>query len=541
MFIYQINGLGKLNKLMKLGCSISMNFDNLILNAFSMNQEIVTNSNIHISPSESGFLITITPNHNQNGSTFIKLSLTDGEATVNKTFILLIKEVNDPPEISNIPNQEMDEDTTLNIPFTINDDDTKMHKLNLSITSSEQDMIKDENIILSGNDIKRNISISPVENASGKLTITIQVNDGYETTQKNFDILIKEVNDPPIVSKFPDSISTNEDTPLTILFSIDDDQTEPSDLLIIATSNNKQLIPNTNISVIGSGINHSMSLTPNEHMHGKAIITLQISDGIEISTNILSLTVVEQNDPPLAFNLSYHTDEDQAFVDHLKGSDIDNDSITFTILENGNLGIVSITEMSSGTFNSSPYLNEYGTDAFKYKTSDGFADSMPAVVSITINPINDPPYANAGSDQIVIEGQNVVLDGTKSFDVDTDDLKYSWEQSAGIPVMLLESKKVQSSFIAPSVTPKGEELIFSLLISDTEKLISEDSVLITVNNVFTKGDLNDNGEIDLEDAVLALQLIAGMNENQAYRQATVDSNQLHLKDAIYIFQCIIFR
>jgi len=73
-----------------------------------------------------------------------------------------------------------------------------------------------------------------------------------------------------------------------------------------------------------------------------------------------------------------------------------------------------------------------------------------------------------------------------SFDVDTDDLKYLWEQSAGISVMILDSKKVKSSFIAPSVTPKSEELIFSLLISDTKKLISEDSVLITVNNVFFK-------------------------------------------------------
>jgi len=240
-------------------------------------------------------------------------------------------------------------------------------------------------------------------------------------------------------------------------------------------------------------------------------------------------------------NQSYRTDEDKAFIAHLKGADVDNDSITFTILENGNLGIVSITEMSSGTFNYSPYLNEYGTDSFRYQTSDGLAVSTPAVVSITINPINDPPLANAGADQIVLEGQNVVLNGAESFDVDTDDLIFSWEQTSGIPVILLESKKVQSSFMAPSVTPEGDELIFSLLVSDTEQLISEDSVLITVNNVFTKGDLNDNGEIDLEDAVLALQLIAGMDDNKAYRKATVDSKQLHLIDAVYILQYIIFR
>ena len=164
-------------------------FDDLILNAFSINQTIVTNSNIHVSTLESDFLIKITPTHNQNGSTFIKLSLNDGEATVNKTFILQVEEINDPPEISIIPNQEMDEDTTLNIPFTIKDVDTPMHQLNVTITSSTPDMIKDEQIILSGNDdINKNIFITPIQNAAGKLTIKIQVNDGYKTTQQKSEL-----------------------------------------------------------------------------------------------------------------------------------------------------------------------------------------------------------------------------------------------------------------------------------------------------------------------------------------------------------------
>ncbi|KPA13394.1 Concanavalin A-like lectin/glucanase [Candidatus Magnetomorum sp. HK-1] len=511
-------------------------FDKLTLNAFSMNETIVANSKIKISSKDSNYLITITPSLNQNGSTFIKLSLNDGENTVNKTFILQIKEVNDPPEISDIPNQEMDEDTILQIPFIINDDDTPMHKLNVSITSSDPDMIKDEQIIVSGNNTNRSISITPVENASGKLKLTIQVNDGYETIQQTFDILIKEINDLPVVSNFPDTISTNEDTPVTIEFSIDDDQTEPSDLLIIATSNNTELLPNTNISITGSGSKHFMSLTFNEHVFGQAEISLQISDEIDITTKTLSLSVVEQNDPPTAFNLNFSTNEDNSFLAHLKGSDIDNDSITFKIVEKGNLGIVSITEMSSGKFNYSPYVNIHGIDSFIYKTNDGLVDSIPARVSITIHPINDPPCANAGTDQIVREGQNVVLDGTNSYDVDKDDLTYSWKQSSGISVKLLDSKMVQSSFIAPSVRSEGDTLMFNLLVSDAEQHISKDSVLIAVHNVFTKGDLNDDGHIDIEDIVLALQLIAGMNENKTYGQASIDRNQIGLSDVIYIFQ-----
>jgi len=32
-----------------------------------------------------------------------------------------------------------------------------------------------------------------------------------------------------------------------------------------------------------------------------------------------------------------------------------------------------------------------------------------------------------------------------------------------------------------------------------------------------------------------------MDDNKAYRKATVDSKQLHLIDAVYILQYIIFR
>ncbi|ETR64893.1 MAG: hypothetical protein OMM_15170, partial [Candidatus Magnetoglobus multicellularis str. Araruama] len=205
-------------------------------------------------------------------------------------FILQVREINDPPEISKISNQKMDEDTTLQIPFSIKDDDTPMNKLTVSATSSDPDIIQDKQLILSGNDINRSITIMPVENASGKVNITIIVNDGDKTVQQVFDILIKEINDPPVVSEFPGTISTNEDTPVTIHFIIEDDQTEPSGLLIISTSTNTQLIPNKNISVSGSGINHSINLTPNENMFGQADITLQVSDGIEITSKSLSLT-----------------------------------------------------------------------------------------------------------------------------------------------------------------------------------------------------------------------------------------------------------
>ncbi len=52
-----------------------------------------------------------------------------------------------------------------------------------------------------------------------------------------------------------------------------------------------------------------------------------------------------------------------------------------------------LTLNADGTFSYTPDANFNGTDSFTYKANDGQADSNVATVTITVNPVNDPPVA----------------------------------------------------------------------------------------------------------------------------------------------------
>jgi hypothetical protein len=98
-------------------------------------------------------------------------------------------------------------------------------------------------------------------------------------------------------------------------------------------------------------------------------------------------------------------------------------------------------------------------------------------------PPNQPPVADAGVDQEVLEGFEVTLDGSASFDPDDDDLNYYWDQIGEPKVELVDADTVNPTFFAPPVKDGCIELIFSLTVTDTEEpggLTSSDTVQITV-------------------------------------------------------------
>ena len=66
-------------------------------------------------------------------------------------------------------------------------------------------------------------------------------------------------------------------------------------------------------------------------------------------------------------------------------------------------------------------------------------------------PANTPPTANAGPDQTVGAGDNVILNGTGSSDSDGSIASYSWSQVSGTAVTLVNPNSSIAGFIAPNV------------------------------------------------------------------------------------------
>ena len=100
-----------------------------------------------------------------------------------------------------------------------------------------------------------------------------------------------------------------------------------------------------------------------------------------------------------------------------------------------------------------------------------------------IEPPNQEPTANAGSDQTVNEGDTVSLDGSGSSDPDGDTLTYAWTQTAGTQVTLDDASSATPSFTAPDVGADGETLTLELTVDDGNGHTATDAVAINVNNV----------------------------------------------------------
>lgn len=90
---------------------------------------------------------------------------------------------------------------------------------------------------------------------------------------------------------------------------------------------------------------------------------------------------------------------------------------------------------------------------------------------------NAAPIANAGAD-IMASGDSLVsLDGTGSSDPNGDALTYSWRQTAGAAVTLLNGNSDKATFFAPGFSGK---LTFALTVNDGQVDSAPDTVDITV-------------------------------------------------------------
>ena len=107
--------------------------------------------------------------------------------------------------------------------------------------------------------------------------------------------------------------------------------------------------------------------------------------------------------------------EDDSLYQAFSASDIDNDSLTYKLTTNPSNGSVVLNDNGKG-FDYTPNANYNGPDSFKYVANDGSLDSEEAVVSLTINPVNDP----VSIEKIVSGDTNLFVDNSSEITVSGD-------------------------------------------------------------------------------------------------------------------------
>ncbi len=110
------------------------------------------------------------------------------------------------------------------------------------------------------------------------------------------------------------------------------------------------------------------------------------------------------NAAPQAVDDEFTSDEDVVLeVDAANGvlandTDADDDDLTVSLVDDVAHGTLDLS--SDGSFTYTPDANWFGEDTFTYKANDGTADSAAALVTITVNDVNDLPPV------IAVEGKS---------------------------------------------------------------------------------------------------------------------------------------
>ena len=129
---------------------------------------------------------------------------------------------------------------------------------------------------------------------------------------------------------------------------------------------------------------------------------------------------VFNNQIPVADSQNVVTDEDTAIDILLTGSDSEGDPLTYTITSSPGNGTLSGT---APNLTYTPDSNFSGSDSFAFRVNDGTSNSAAAMVSITVNAINDAPTANG---QVITTDEDVAVSITlTATDADGDSLSYA--------------------------------------------------------------------------------------------------------------------
>ncbi|MCY1075824.1 Ig-like domain-containing protein [Archangium lansingense] len=349
----------------------------------------------------SGKVATFTPAPDFSGTASFRFKAHDGENSSNVAKVTItVTPVNDAPTANNQAVTTAEE-TPVTVTLTGSDPDGDA--LTFTVTRSPASGT------LSGT--APDLTYTPNTNFLGSDSFEFVANDGNGAVSAaaTISITVTDVNDPPTANA--QSVLLPEDGAAVIGLTGSDPEGNLLTFTLVTQPANGTL----------SGSPPNVTYTPNANFHGADAFTFVASDGTLTSAPAtVSISVTPVNDPPQATAQPVSTAEDSATAITLTGTDIDGDPLTFTVSSSPANGSVT---GAPPNLTYTPKANFHGTDSFTFVANDGAQVSTPATVSITVNPVNDAPAANASSLTASEDtGTAIVLTG---FDVDGDSLTFT--------------------------------------------------------------------------------------------------------------------
>jgi len=325
----------------------------------------------------------VTPDLNFNGMLTVAVKVSDGkDESEPYNLSIEVTPVNDIPVISGLASAlSLDENTSLTLSledFIVTDpDNTFPDDFTLILEQGE-------NYTLDG------FTVVPVDGFNGTLLVKAKVSDGESTSDVfNAEVTVVSTNVAPVIDGTTSSLSTPEETGLTISLSslsvTDPDDTFPNDFALSIEAGDHYTVA-------------GLTIIPATDFNGVLTVPVKVNDGEADSPAYeLSVSVAPINDVPVVSGYSgmLTSPEETALTIDLTSltvADPDNsfpDDFTLSIEAGDNYTVAGTTITPATDFN--------GTLTVPVKVNDSEADSPSFELSVEVTPVNDVPVVSGYS------------------------------------------------------------------------------------------------------------------------------------------------
>ncbi|XOV79108.1 MAG: Ig-like domain-containing protein [Aestuariibacter sp.] len=258
-------------------------------------------------------------------------------------------------------------------------------------------------------------TLIPADNFQGFISFTYQVTDsGGLSDEAEVIITVEGSPDDPVAE--PDAYSVQEDTTLVVSSSegVLSNDSDPDGTELSVSG----VLESPTLGTVSLNTDGSFTYSPFENENGTDSFSYEIvNEAGSDDVAQVTITIEPVNDTPTAENDTAETNENQTIQISPLDNDQDVDGDTLTIVSaQAELGTASIANDGATISYTAP--GSGGTDTVSYTISDPEGATASAVITITINDVNDAPVAQ--DDTVTINEDQSISINVLANDSDAD-------------------------------------------------------------------------------------------------------------------------
>ncbi|MDA3853010.1 MAG: tandem-95 repeat protein, partial [Bacteroidales bacterium] len=255
---------------------------------------------------------------------------------------------------------------------------------------------------------------------------------------------------------------------------------------------------------------NKVAYTLNANFYGKDTITYVLKDvDNDLDTAFICLTIVGEDDLPIATNDTVSINEDNSIVVAVLGNDVNLDAGTLTV---GNITVAQHGSyvLSANKISYTPRANYFGRDSFQYTITDGDGDEATAQLLIIINSVNDVPVAHRDTVNATEDEARVFTPMVNDVNPDLGALSIVNMTAATHGAITYDSGNYmytpnanyngQDSVIYTIADTQGDEsmalVVFKVVAVDDVPLANNDRVITNEDNALTIEVLSNDEDLD---------------------------------------------